>query len=259
MPSTRSFFLIICISISRVLGALYASFHHQFIKYGFLSVSPVIKNAPGGLYSNLRQIWFVRCFRRIVSVLVRSSLRHHVLQLIGISGTGHITPGTVIVSCHTPWSRLIALWCAENYSYRLIGWGPWVKRTSIARHAIGFREIREILSYLRSGGRVIIMGDVFNKTGNCPCRFLENNFHVSVFPVRLAKAAQALLTTQIPVFKNDQIKIIEGLQFIFADSSGQGEDCKIMQMILSFIEKEIRMDPSIWMGYIRGSLSAKQN
>jgi lauroyl/myristoyl acyltransferase len=154
---------------------------------------------------------------------------------------------------------LIAQWCTENYNYRIIGWGPWVKRTSIARHAAGFREIRELLSYLRSGGRVIIMGDVFNKTGNCPARFLETNCNISVFPVRLAKIAHALVTTQIPVFRNKQIQAIGGPQFNFQDCSGQSEDCKIMQTILLAIEKEIRQDPSIWMGYIRGSLSAKQN
>lgn len=253
MPATKPIYLRICISICYVLSNMVAGIHYFLFKTGLLKVSLVITDAPDGVYKNLLRIWYVRFFRRIVSVLVRTSLRRHVLQLINIKPTDGTAPGSVMVSCHTPWARLIVQWCVEKNYAMIVGWGPWTKRASIARHATGFNELRNLVNHLRSGGRVIIMADIFNNLKDCPVRFLEKNCNASLFPFRLAKISNTPLVSVMPVLENETIGINIGPQVCF--SNADSEPGKVMQLILAYFEKEIKQNPSNWLGYIRGSLS----
>src|SRR5829696_3857996 len=146
MPTTKPLYLRIIIFICHVLAAVTAAIYYFIFRIGLLKISSVITNAPGGGYKNLRIIWFVRLFRRMMSVLVRTSLRENVLQLMNFDPDS-IAPGSVIVSCHTPWARLITQWCVENDYAMIVGWGPWTKRASIARHATGFNELRNLAKH----------------------------------------------------------------------------------------------------------------
>jgi hypothetical protein len=164
-----------------------------------------------------------------------------------------IVPGSVIVSCHTPWARLITQWCGENNYAMIVGWGPWPKRASIAKHATGISEVRNLAKHLLSGGRIIIMADIFNDLSNCPVKFFEKPCNASFFPLRLAKIANTSLVTVMPALKNEAVQILTGPQVSLNGSNN--DPGKIMQMLFSYFEKEIKRDPSVWSGYIRGSLS----
>ena len=222
------------------------------IKLRFLKISSVIQNAPNGIYKNVYGIWKARFFRRIISFLVRTPLRKQVIQLVNFDPES-IKPGSVVISCHTPWARLITQWCTENNYAMIIGWGPWVKRTSLAKHATGIRELRTLTNYLRSGGRVVIMADIFNKLSNCPVKFFEKPCNASLFPLRLAKLVNTSLVTVMPVLENDAIKIHKGPKTSLNDDKRDAGS--IMQSLLFYFENEIRQDPSVWSGYIRGSLA----
>ena len=249
MPSTGPAYLQIVNAICQSLAFITASVHLSLIQFGILKVSSVIINAPNGIHKNLCNIWTARIFRRIISLVVRTPLHSHVTSLVRFDPES-IKPGSVVVSCHTPWARLMTQWCAENNYAMIIGWGPWVKRASIAKHAAGFQELRTLTKYLRSGGRVVIMADIFNKLSNCPVKFFEKPCNASLFPLRLAKLANTSIVTVMPSLEDNLIKIHRG-----PEASLNNEAGKTMQTLLSYFEHEIRQDPSVWSGYIRGSLA----
>lgn len=249
MPSTGPLYLQVANAICQSFGFIIASVHYTSIQVGISKVSSVIVNAPNGIHKNLSNIWTARFFRRIVSLLVRTPLHSQVIKLVNFDPES-IKPGSVVVSCHTPWARLITQWCAENNYAMIVGWGPWVKRANIARHATGFLELRTLANYLRSGGRVVIMADIFNKLSNCPVKFFEKPCNASLFPLRLARLANTSLVTVMPALENNSIQIHKG-----PEASLNNEAGKTMQILLSYFENEIRQDPSVWSGYIRGSLA----
>jgi hypothetical protein len=123
MTSSRPSYLKVLIFVCRLLSIDIAIIHVLFVKIRFLKVSSIISNAPGNLYKKLQWIWFVRCFRRCLSVLVRTPFRKDVLGLINFNPDS-IHPGSIVVSCHTPWARLITQWCVENNYAMIVGWGP---------------------------------------------------------------------------------------------------------------------------------------
>ena len=251
MPPSKPLYLRVLIFICGVLAAVIAAIYYFLFKIGLLKISSVIISAPVSVYRNLRSIWFVRLLRRTVSILIRTPLRKNALQLIDFDPVS-IVPGSVIVSCHTPWARLLTQWCVKNNYAMIVGWGPWTKRANIARHATGFNELRNLAKYLLSGGRIIIMADIFNDLNNCPVKFFEKPCNASLFPLRLARIANTSLVTVMPALKNEAVQIHTGPRVSLNTYNDPG---KTMQTLLSFFEKEIKQDPSVWSGYIRGSLS----
>jgi hypothetical protein len=252
MPTTGPLYLRAMAFICFALAQIFACIHYLLFKIRISKISSIISDAPHGLYPNLRTIWFVRFFRRCVSVIVRSPLRKDVLRLINFNPES-IPPGSVIVSCHTPWARLLTQWCLDNNYAMIVGWGPWPERANIARHARGFTEIRGIAEHLRSGGRIVIMADIFNDLSNCPVRFFEKPCNASLVPLRLAAMANSSLVTIMPALTNNSVRIRRGPQVSlnkYRDDAGN-----IMQTLLSYFEKEIKHDPAVWSGYIRGSLA----
>jgi hypothetical protein len=252
MPATRPLYLRIIVISCLILAQFFAGFHYLMFRIRIVRFSSVIVAAPNGLLKNLISIWFVRFFRRCISMIVRTPLRKDALQLINFNPES-IAPGSVIVSCHSPWARLLTQWCVDTRYAMIVGWGPWAKRANIARHARGFNEIRHIAKHLRSGGRIVIMADIFNDLSNCPVRFFEKPCNASLFPLRLAKIANSSLVTIMPVLADQSVQIHRGPQVTlnqFKDDGGS-----IMQTLLSYFEKEIKQDPAVWSGYIRGSLA----
>jgi lauroyl/myristoyl acyltransferase len=156
--------------------------------------------------------------------------------------------------CHTPWSRLLAQWCLKNDFGLIITNSQWNRQTnSIRRKGKGIKELRYLIRYLQSGGRIIIMADVFNNLKNCSARFLGRDYNVSLLPARLAKIAQVPLIAAVPELRKHTIHINNGPGFD-PKKSNPGSSA-IMQLFMTFFEEEIRRNPSIWAGFVRGSLS----
>ena len=252
MPATRPLYLRVIVFNCLILAQFFASVHYFLFRINLVKLSSVIITAPHGPLKNLITIWFVRSFRRCISVIVRTPLRKDALRLIDFDPKS-IAPGSVIVSCHTPWARLLTHWCVENNYSMIVGWGPWPKRAIIAKHARGFNEVRDIAKHLRSGGRIVIMADIFNDLSNCPVRFFEKPCNASLFPLRLAKIANSSLVTIMPVLADTSVRIHKGPQVSL--NPNKNDAGKIMQLLLSYFEKEIKQDPAVWSGYIRGSLA----
>jgi lauroyl/myristoyl acyltransferase len=79
--------------------------------------------------------------------------------------------------------------------------------------------------------------------------FLGKSRNVSLFPARLAKAAHVPLITAITELDNGKINFTYGPQFNPGGSTI--DSCELMQKIISFIESEIKSNPSIWPSFVK--------
>jgi lauroyl/myristoyl acyltransferase len=98
------------------------------------------------------------------------------------------------------------------------------------------------------------MADVFIERNNCNSVFLDRNCNISLFPARLAKIAGVPVVAVVPELRQGTIQIFDGPRFHFKNTNV--DPLMVMQRLMSFFEKEIRRNPSIWSVFVRGSLSA---
>lgn len=255
MPATKPLYLKACIAACHFLAGIVATTHYFLSLAGVIKVSRIIITAPAGRYKNLTRIWFTRFLKRSVSALLRSPLRYSATKLLTVDFYNKVTENTVIVSCHTPWARLIASWCDQNKYSMIIGGRAWQKRVGIANYVDDLNQIKELIRYLHNGGCVIIMADVFNNDKDCPVDFMDEKYNASSFPLRLAKATNSKLITVVPQLKNDSIRVAFGPAFDLTDDPAN--DRRIMQDTLTYFEKEIRNDPSVWLKFIRSTSAGK--
>lgn len=250
MPVNKPFYLRICLTTCSFIACLCAGLQYGMIAAGLLKVPTYILKSPGTIFKNIYSIWYARIVRRMLSFFVRTPLRKSTLRLINFTIPVPSDSGCVIVICHTPWKRILVQWCLENKFALIIGGGKWSHRKKfIQRRGAGFTELRNIIRHLQKRGRVILAADFFNSLSNCPVKFLGNEHNASVVHVRLAILAKVPLIVVIPKLSNTSIDFTIGPQLEFDDL---GLDCyKTIQRILSFLEKEIESDPSIWSSYTK--------
>lgn len=118
----------------------------------------------------------------------------------------------------------------------------------IQRQGAGLTDLRELVKYLKLGGRVIVPVDVFNDLNNCPVKFLGKNYNASVFAERLAAITKVPILTVIPKLSNTTIEFTAGPQFV---TDGLKPKSKILtKQIISFFDKEIENNPAIFSNYV---------
>lgn len=242
-------YLRMCISTCALFSYIVASVHYCMISTGLLRIPSFIFNTDQGVFRDIRNIWCTRFSRKMISVLVRTPFRKSVLKLANFTVPIPSNSGCIIVTCHTPWKRLLLQWILENDFALIITSRNWKKRKKrIKKDGKGYCELREIVGYLRQNGRIILVADNFNKLNNCPVTFLGNFQNVSLFPARLAKIAKVSLITAIPVLRNGNIYFDAGPQ---VDPRNMDVDsCELMQQIISFLESEIKSNPCIWPPFV---------
>ena len=251
MQIRRPFYFKMCMSVCSFLSFGSAGIHYLLIAASFLKAPPYILNSPGGTFSNLRNIWCTRFFIRSVSVLLRTPIRLSVLKLVNF-----ITPlsphsGCVVLTCHTPWKRLLVEWCLENDFALIVSRGSWgSEKRRIQRVGTGFKELRDMVNLLKQNGRIIIAADIFNNLKNCPVNFNGISHNASLFPVRLARIAEVPLVVAIPTLRNGVINIDPQRQFDFKPL--RFDASMVMQKIISFLDSEIKKDPCIWSLFVKG-------
>jgi len=238
--------LMLCSFASYVFACL----QYYFIVTGISKASFNASKSPGTLFKDLHCIWYARITRRVLSFLIRTPLRKRVLSLINFTIPIPCDSGCVIVICHSPWKRILVQWCLENKFALIVGGGKWSHpRKSIQRQAAGYTDLRNIIRYLQLKGRVILAADFFNGLSNCPVKFLGNNYNASIVHVRLAIMAKVPLQVIIPKLNSTSIDFIAGPAI--APDSVNADYSKTAKQILSFFEKEIEQEPSLWSSYVK--------
>ncbi len=250
MPNHKPFYLLLLLTFCRGVSYFCAALHYIMIKAGFLIAPVYIAKLPGKRLETLHCIWHARVVRRIISFLVRTPLRRNVLKLINFSIPMPGCNGCIIVTCHTPWKRLLTQWCLERKFALLIGVGKWTGRSRfIQRQGAGLTELRELVKFLDLGGRVIMTVDVFNSLHNCPVKFLGNDHNASLFAERLAILTKVPILTVISKLSNTTIEFTAGPQF-FTDGLKPKSNI-ITTQIISFFDKEIENNPAIFSSYVK--------
>ena len=240
----------------RNISAIIALAHYSSVSAGFVNIPLSIYSAPGGVYKNLQKIWFSRVLRRVVSLMHVTPFRYIMLQMLDFK-VSEFETNCIIVSCHTPWARLIMQWCHVNDFALIVTQNKSNHRAnSIKIRGKGLKEMRYLLNHLHSGGRIIIMIDVFNSETYYSTKFLEKECNVSLLPVRLAKIANVPLITVAPELKDGIIQVNFGPRF--EENMLKSDISELVQRILNYFENEIKRNPSIWSGYVRESLNKKQ-
>ena len=251
MQVNKPFYFKICMAICSFLSFGSAAVQYSMIAVGCLRAPLHILNAPGGTFRSLRNIWFTRFIIRCISLLLRSPLRLRTLRLVNFITPPSWRSGCVIVTCHTPWKRLLVEWCLENDFGLIVSRSKWrFRKRRIQRQGTGVNELRDIVKLLRQNGRIIIAADHFNNLENCPVIFNGNSCNASLFPVRLARIANVPLVVAIPAFHNGIIDIDPHWQFDFKPHRSDARS--VMQKIISFLDGEIKKDPCIWSLFVKG-------
>lgn len=249
-PQYHSFWFIPCLLISHLIAVV----HILVVQIGLLEIPDCVKQAPGGAHKNLQKIWFARLLKKIISIWVRSPLKTSALNLVHFDIPVPVGKGIVLVTCHTPWKRLLVRWFYENQHALIIDTGHSVKRKNRLKNLRkGHNELLHIVRYLRDGGRVIIAADVFNKSKDQPVEILGKPGNLSLLPVRLAMIAGVPLLAAVPILRDGRIDIQQGP---LLDQRIHHSDMRnAMQILLGFFEFEIKKDPSIWSYFVNDHLS----
>lgn len=245
VPAGKPFYLDIIISGCSLLSYIMAAVHYFFITVGLLKVPLSISGVHEDACRKIRHIWCTRITRRVVSLLVRSPFRVDTLSLVSFTDQLPAGTGCVIVTCHTPWKRLIVQWCLEHEAALIVSNGTWTHRKRlIQKQAAGVADVRSIVQFLQQNGRVIIAADVFNRLKDCPVKFFDHDQNASLFPIRLARIAKVPVIAAVPVLRNGLVEIDYGPQF--EHNLAQPDEQHVMQQFISFFEDEIKKEPGIY-------------
>jgi len=246
----HSFWFLPCLLISHLISAT----HSFFVRIHFLEIPDCVRQAPGGMYRNLQKIWFARLLKKIVSVWVRSPFKSYALRLVNFNIPIPAGKGVILVTCHTPWKRLLVRWFFENHYALIMDSGYSAKRKNRLKNLRkGHNELLHIVRHLRYGGRVIIAADVFNKSSDQPAEILGKPGNLSLLPARLARIAGVPLMAAVPILRNGRIDIQAGP--IIDQHIPYSDMRAVMQILLRFFELEIKRNPSIWSYFVNDPLS----
>lgn len=233
-----------------LLSYVTAAVHYLALNAGLLKYPPYLLNTAGEDYKILRLIWRARIFRSMLSILVRSPFRRRMLRLINFTIPLPVNSGCVIVICHTPWERLLKQWCLENNFGLAITSGKLTsEKKQIMRNGKGYKELKDLATYLKQNGRIIITADTFNNLTDCPVQFLGEISNASLFPARLAGMANVPLIVAIPFLYKGNIHFISGPSFDFRRTKPNFS--AVTKNILHFLEHQILKDPSICPFYVK--------
>lgn len=239
-----------CVALSKIMGGM----HMVLVQMNIFKIHVSIQCSVAGVRKQLQHIWLTRLMRRIISVLVRSPFRKEVLKLVDFPAP-ESSSGCVITACHSPWSRLLVQWNLEHdFALIIVTGDTWVNRAKhVNRKGRGIPELREIITHLRTGGRLILTADAFIESKTCTIDFFGKTSHVSQTPYRLAKMANVPLVAVAPILINGKIRVHERLRFYPGQTDFSA--CQTMQSLLAFYEREINKFPEIWSTFVMGSLS----
>jgi hypothetical protein len=249
-PQYHSFWFLPCLFLSHIISVT----HCFLVQIHVLEIPDCVRRAPGGIFINLQKIWFARLLKKIVSVWVRSPFYRNALKLVNFDIPIPDGRGLILVTCHTPWKRLMVSWFFENHYALILDTGHSAKRKNRLKNLRkGHNELFHIVRHLRYGGRVIIAADVFNKSNGQPAEIMGKQGNLSLLPARLARIAGVPLLAAVPILRNGRIDIQAGP---FIDHHIPYSDLQtVMQILLGFFEFEIKRNPSVWSYIVNNPLS----
>jgi hypothetical protein len=221
-----------------------AALHSAAVQLRLAGISPLVIRSPDGVLPTLRQIWFGRFARELLSLALRSRLRAAAIARVS-AGASTLARGSCIFAiCHSPWQRLLATWCGERAFALLPAADRWARHAGAMHVAWGTEGLRRALRHLRSGGQVIVIADVFLHTGGVPVRFLDENRMANPFAARLAALAKVPVHAVIPAWHGQNLRLDVGATFTPAAADLGPE--RMAVELLGYFDRGLRMNPAAW-------------
>ena len=250
----RPRYLVVLLSLYGLLSSIIAFSHLFAIERKWAKIPSCFAETTDGPYFTIRKIWLARMLRRSLSLFLRTPLRNGYMSLINFNLILPQESGCIITICHTPWARLLAEWCRVNkFALVLVG-GPWIKRTRrVNIPGGGLVGLRRLVQHLRSGGRVIVIGDNIGRSRCCSVNFLGKECMASILPARLAALAGVPLLAVTPKLQDGMVLLHNGITLEFEVIRDAPDEA--IQSIFKFFEDEILLSPSIWAPYILKSFN----
>jgi len=245
----KPLYLRVCLFVCQVFAGIITTRHYFLIKSGIVRTPGWFHTNQDSNLKNLKNIWHARVIRRFISVWIRSLFRRDILKLVDLNIQLPQNSGCVIVTCHTPWKRLLVQWCLEKQNTMIITSSLCSrKKRYIQNRALGFAELKKAMTHLHQKGQIVITVDRFNELKNCPVEFLGNYRNLCVLPVRLSRLGKVPLIMAIPVFREGVVKFIRGPYL--NPNLNKSDPFAIMKNLIYYLENEIEKDPSIWPEYV---------
>ena len=236
--------LVLLVDLCRILSLPFALGQLFAARIGILRFGSSIANSVRNPRSFLVDVWANRFVRELLAGVLRTPLRSAAVALVSNEVCVLANAGCVIAVCHSPWLRLLDAWCGNlDYAITLAG-GRWAWQANGVNVAGGFRRVRYLVRHLKSGGRVIVIGDVFVRAGGCRTTFLGVGRQASPLPARLAAAAGVPLQAAVAVRRGHRIAIEPGP--LFAAGYIRTEKAAAMRTLLVWYEGRILQRPALW-------------
>ena len=226
----------------RLLSVPFATVHCCLVQVHWQELPICIALCRDGVYATLCDIWATRFVREAVTGLLKTPLRAATLILVDAKHLPAGPGGCVIAVCHSPWFRWLAEWCRDRNAARVVAGDSWIWRTRGVNVLGGYHNVRALVEHLRSGGRAIVVADVFGDAHECEVRFLGVTRRVSLLPARLAALAGVPLVTLLPTRFAHRVRLECGPSFHVVN----GNQDEVMRAMLAFYEREIRRRPALW-------------
>jgi len=250
----RPRYLVLLLTLYGLLSSIVAFLQLFAIERKWARIPSCFTGTTDGPYSTIRKIWLTRMLRRSLSLFLRTPLRNGNMALINFKLILPQESGCIITICHTPWAKLLAEWCQVNHFALVLVGGPWIKRTRrVNIPGGGIIGLRRLIQHLRSGGRVIVIGDNIDRSRCCRINFLGKECMASVLPARLAALARVPLLAVTPQLEDGMVILQNGITLEFEVIRDNPDEA--IQSIFKFFEDEILLSPSIWAPYILQSLN----
>ena len=246
----RPRYLVVLLSLYGLLSSIIAFSHLFAIERKWAKIPSCFAETTDGPYFTIRKIWLARMLRRSLSLFLRTPLRNGYMSLINFNLILPQESGCIITICHTPWARLLAEWCRVNkFALVLVG-GPWIKRTRrVNIPGGGLVGLRRLVQHLRSGGRVIVIGDNIGRSRCCSVNFLGKECMASILLLFFVGAPLGAIIRKGGMGLPMVVAIVLFLTYhfigIFAKNSA--EDGTMHPFIATWVSTVIMLPLSIWL------------
>jgi hypothetical protein len=204
----------------------------------------VLAECSAGPMGVLREIWFGRVARDLISLALRSPLRDAAIRLVCAGPSIQATGACVLAVCHTPWQRLLANWCQHHHFALIPSAAKWARHAGHAHVPWKYSGLRRLARHLRAGGRVVVIADSFEVPGGVVLNFLGRKRMASRLAARLAELANVPLVAAIPAYRDGRVRFDVGATF--ATGKDPLSSLGLTTQLVAYVEKEIRRKPEVW-------------
>ena len=234
----------LCRALSWPLGTLHAVLSCA----GIVRLPRAVALSGATPEAALRQCWFTKLAREVLPWVLSSPLRAGAFARIGFEARGFPPQGCVVATLHSPWTRLLSQWAADQSIALVLVRHGWSRDLRGAAVDANNRGLRRMLKHLRRGGIVVVAIDAFPEHGGCAVAFLGEPRRAPTLAARLARKAAVPLVAMVPTWQDDQLRLVAAPPVMVREGC---DEAAATRRAIAFIDRCVREDPARWNESVR--------